>query len=99
MDSQIPNIGFIHDECAQARLDNFQAHFKPEILQPGMFVKSAIKVTRDGSVEHMWIKIESIGSDSVTGTLDSDPLISEELIGYGDTITVKFTEISELIKP
>ncbi len=85
------NMGGIHRECAEKRVQEWQK--KKTRLKPGDFVKTHFE-DETGSREHMWVLIKTINGDLITGELNNDPQIVTAL-NCGDTVTIHRRDISD----
>jgi uncharacterized protein YegJ (DUF2314 family) len=87
------NILGICPDCASNRLASFQSKPAPD-YQIGGFVKTAL--TSPERTEHVWVKIEKINKDTITGALNNDPIFFE--VKCGDKLIVDKNQISDYIQ-
>jgi len=81
-------------EKAKATSGDFIVAFKAR--SPGtsdFYVKKPYPTTDDGS-EHMWIEVQSVDDDTLTGNIANDAIETKE-VKLGQTVTLKLSEISD----
>lgn len=96
MDSK-PNINVVGicSDCSNQRHRDFQKNNPECNLNPGNFVKIAVK--DDELVEHMWFIILSVDGDKIVGQLDNEPVLVTN-ISYGDTYGFAYKNVEQLYK-
>lgn len=101
MADKFDNIAPVHSSCAEERLRIFQYFFKgnEKILDTVDYVKTTVKTTHQGDVEHMWVKIDSIDYENqvVKGRLWNKPILSNEIIDLESPIEVPFNQVSQIM--
>ena len=63
----------------------------------GRYVKKAFPKTVGNGLEHMWVKVESVDGETLTGVLDNKPAYTSR-VRYKDTVTVTREEIEDIIE-
>lgn len=88
-----PQTGLIHSYCASVRRERFQSVH--HIYEVGDFVQAIFGPPEyPGTVEHMWIEIQSVDEQSVTGRLDNDP-VALPTLKWNDIVTVPKSSIEQ----
>jgi uncharacterized protein YegJ (DUF2314 family) len=91
------NTGFIHGECADNRLKEWQEKNANTKIEVGNYVKMKF-IQEDKEPEWMWVEISNvIGKDDFEGCLANDPLKLTN-IKCGDKVQVKRSNISQLLE-
>ena len=80
---------------ARRRWPEFTAAFAKKRPMQGFAVKAPLP-TDSGSSEHIWIEVDGIGSNTISGKLANDPM---ELAGkkIGDPVTIPIKDIEDWI--
>lgn len=80
-------------EEARRRFPEFERAFANRKPNTAYAVKVAMPV-KDGGSEHLWLQVDSIAGDSITGRIDNEPQFD---IGHklGDVVTVSKQEIED----
>ncbi len=91
------NVGIIHKECSEERLQKWQDENQETVVEPGDYVK--IGFTDGKESEWMWVEItEAVSQDKFKGNLSNDPILFIDSLKYGDEFEFERKEISQLIK-
>lgn len=81
------------EKTAHKRWPEFVEAMKNRTPNTAYAVKSGFK-TRDGGVEHMWIQVQSIDGDRITGKLDNIPQ-GDVAVKQGDIVTIDLQEMTD----
>lgn len=81
------------EKTARERWPEFVEAVKNPMPNTAYAVKSGFK-TRDGGLEHMWIQVQSIDGDRITGQLDNIPQ-GEVSVKQGDIVTIDLQDMSD----
>jgi uncharacterized protein YegJ (DUF2314 family) len=79
---------------AMKRWPEFAAAFKRRQPNQGFAVKA--KFTEGKTTEWMWVEVDSMTADAITGRVDNDP-VDVHNVKLGDTVTRKRSEIDDWI--
>ena len=93
------NTGYVHIECAENRLAEFQAQPQPE-YKAGDFIKTSFvtgDVDAEGtpSTEWMWVKITEVEAESLKGKLWNDPIYPTESIYLEADVSVRKDRVAQ----
>jgi uncharacterized protein YegJ (DUF2314 family) len=96
MNENPKNIHYVCTECIDAKKKKAQENLPPISDFIGKYIKKAFN-ENGKSVEHMWVKINSVNEKAKTllGTLDNDPTVIKN-IACGDEVIVYINEIEEI---
>lgn len=92
----LSNIAMVHRECAQKRLDAWQANNKDTVIKEGDAVKVMFVDENEKVLEHMWVRVKDISEDFklLTGVLDNDPFLVKN-VKFGQVVTVRRDHVSQ----
>lgn len=89
MDEPLSNITGIHAECADERHKRFQVKYTVEDVRVGDWVK------KNFSGEHIWVKVEKIDGQKISGKVDND-VVTDCGVRCGDAVELEFSEVEEI---
>jgi hypothetical protein len=86
------NFQLLHRSCAPRPRP--ELHHLASTDYVGAFVKRAFRAS-DGSIEHLWVKVDAVADGQIHGTVENDPVFD---IGYanGDRVTFPIPEIEDI---
>ena len=92
----LDNIGILHKDAGAERVNQWQKDNANTKIEEGDWIKKAFV---DGTeTEWMWVNVTKIISqDEFEGKIDNEPIVVGN-VKLGDVVTVKRSEIAQLIK-